>query len=331
MRLWTIQPRAVWQQIEADGFADVDPLTDPGWYADSTPPEYLWLVRQLKSRIAGYCGRLPWWCYCEKPDLRLYRHTRPAGSREVRLELEIDDASAAAFPGWAWNEVYCQHYVALTKREEQNWKRRLRRHVPDEDTWPLPQPWLGELERSWLRIFDPRLPARRRRWTGRIAVIERLNRDDIRRVTHFVGTNTKWDSLDLEAGTSLPTLRSLAERLGWMDLMPHHRRVYHSGTTTWYEAREDDDCWLQFNQHPAGQSEFFAGAVYAMRHGIHTGWHRFELPSNPMAIKRTAKKLDQWLARRWFASETGRRAFLAAHPECGHWELGDDWPHWPTA
>src|SRR5262245_44478711 len=84
MRLWTVQPLAVWERLEANcrGIADPFRANPDGW----AHPRYSWLAWQLRARITGSRGHLPWWAYCAPPDLRWVRHSRPAGSREVRIE-----------------------------------------------------------------------------------------------------------------------------------------------------------------------------------------------------------------------------------------------------
>jgi hypothetical protein len=111
---------------------------------------------------------------------------------QVRLELEIADESFLRFPCWAWNRVFCQDYLARTRKEYDDWTRAMRRAVPDEDTWPPPEPWRSQLEASWQRLFDPNLPALDwdKSWGwSRIAcaegVFESLRLDDVRRATIF--------------------------------------------------------------------------------------------------------------------------------------------------
>jgi hypothetical protein len=73
----------------------------------------------------------------------------------------------------------------------------MRQAAPDEDEWPLPEPWKTQLEASWLRLFDPMLPSHP--WDdeafgqsgSREAVLGVLRLEDVRQVTHFVGCS-KW-------------------------------------------------------------------------------------------------------------------------------------------
>ena len=190
MRLWTVQPIAVWERLRAEGQVFVNPahLGPDGW----VHPRYSWLAGQLRFRIADARGGLPWWAYCERPDLRWVRHSRPRGSREVRIEFEPPAGAFVAFPCWAWHEVFAGRYLALSGPEYRHWKSRLRRAGVSEEDDPLPEPFQTELEVSWLRLFRSDLPARSWRrgdWPrGREAVVEVLEQAWVRGVTEFVGT-----------------------------------------------------------------------------------------------------------------------------------------------
>jgi hypothetical protein len=191
-RIWTIQPAQVWERLRNKRSLYVQ--EDVKKYRGYIPPAYRWLQFQLFSRLPAYSGQLPWWAYCEKPDLRCHRHLRPKGAMEVRLELDVADESFLRFPCWAWNRVFCQDYLAATREEYEDWTKALRRAVPDEDTWPLPELWRSRLEASWQRLFDPTLPVlnwdETNSWSRTASiegVFEVLRLDDVRRVTRFKG------------------------------------------------------------------------------------------------------------------------------------------------
>lgn len=160
MRLWTVQPSEIWTRLQSEGLVYVDPfrINPEGWIH----PPYEWLACQLRERIADSSGRLPWFAYCERPDLRWVRHSRPLGSQEVLIEFEPPDDALIAFPCWAWNDVFCEQYLAFTRTESLNWARRLKIdtgiNFSDRDG-ELPEPWQSELQASWLRLFSPDLPA----------------------------------------------------------------------------------------------------------------------------------------------------------------------------
>ena len=89
------------------------------------------------------------------------------------------------------------------------------------------------------------------------------------------------------------------------------QHAYDGGSIiTWY-ATSDTKFFLQINEHPAGQLETYAAAVYADRYGICTGWHTFTLANGD-----SAGLLMPWLQRRLFKDRAWRRAFCVRHPEC---------------
>ncbi len=155
MPVWTIQPQTVWEDLKRGAELQVEETLLPFGHV---PEAYRWLVRALRRRLAHWPEALPWWVYCEKPDLRAMRHFRPLGSEEVRLELEPESGTVVTFPVWAWNTVYGGNYLTSTRDEYDAWMSAMRRQVEREDTWPLPSPWKEELEASWERLFDPNLP-----------------------------------------------------------------------------------------------------------------------------------------------------------------------------
>ena len=109
MRLWTIQPEEVWRTLQVREVLYADEV-----FAYEDPPEsYVWLVRQLRRRIGCYKAHFPWWFYCSKPDIRRQRHRFGAGQVWVRLECDVPSEEVVTMPCWAWNEVYCQQYLAL--------------------------------------------------------------------------------------------------------------------------------------------------------------------------------------------------------------------------
>lgn len=193
IRIWTVQPAEVWAQLSREGVCWVDPERAAG---AAEVPAYRWLQAQLKRRIKGYQAEFPWWGYCEKPDLRWVRHRRPAGQWDVRIELELSVDAACVFPSWAWHTVYCQKFLTGNQAEYAAWESALRTAVPDEDAWPLPSPWMEELEASWESLFSPDLPSSA--WdpdcsvgSGREGVFACLRLEEVRGVTPCVGSRAR--------------------------------------------------------------------------------------------------------------------------------------------
>jgi hypothetical protein len=64
LRLWSIQPLAVWDRLQTEGELYVDPA-HPEFLPDA--PEwrssYDWLCEQMAARTEGYAGHYPWWAW----------------------------------------------------------------------------------------------------------------------------------------------------------------------------------------------------------------------------------------------------------------------------
>jgi hypothetical protein len=223
LRVWTIQPWAVWEQIAAQGAVTVDPP-----YTANLHHCYDWLQEQLIRHLPGYAGHYPWWAYCTRPDLRRVRHGQPCRERCALLELDLPRACVLTFPFWAWDLIFRGQFLSPSRRESEAWHRRLREAIPDEDKGILSEPWLTELEASWEQLFDPGLPDRG--WSldreppvsEREAVFEVLRRNHIRKLIPFRGTSKTatpremiWEGADIErirgrAGGRVPRRSGLA-------------------------------------------------------------------------------------------------------------------------
>lgn len=231
MHLWTIQPAHVWNLLQNRALLYVD---NSQKYRGFIPPAYRWLQSQLIRRLPGYCGHLPWWAYCHRPDLRRHRHLRPKGVTEVRLELEISEERVLRFPGWAWHRVFCADYLATTREEYDDWISELRKAVPNEETWPLPEPWRLRLEASWERLFSAELPLldwdESSPWSRTVyleAVFEQLRLKDVRNVTFFKGTFTCGQCEDLSRQCSgRPPCRPAPGQLGQERHCRHEREPW---------------------------------------------------------------------------------------------------------
>ena len=148
--LWTIQPVSVWVQVEREGKARVDRRFTT--YSSESIWQYDWLASQLARRIDGYSAGYPWWAYCKKPDLRSHRHNQTG--EQVRIGFR-PSVGWIRFPIWMWDTIYSGRYLARSYDEFVEWTQEVQAAVPDEETWPLPEPWRDRLEKSWERLFEP--------------------------------------------------------------------------------------------------------------------------------------------------------------------------------
>lgn len=124
-------------------------------------------------------------------------------------------------------------------------------------------------------------------------------------------------------------LRKFVRLLGWRT--PLRRYEHRIGADAppvnlrgrvirWYETGVSNggklDCFLTINEAPQGPTLTYAGAVYAIRYRLCTGWHGFRLFATDVDLETEATRLAPWLAHEWFATLEKRRAFRQAHPEC---------------
>jgi hypothetical protein len=173
VKLWTVQGRLVLEALQRQGRVYVDLR-----YAGSPDPPraYRWLADQLIGRIQGYEGRLPWWLHTRFPAWTLADPPGRADRDEVLLELEIAREKVAILRQWAWSRLIDGRYLALSPSEEKRWRRDCRRAGVtsehggswlDPDPPPMPGPLEARLQKSFENLFDPRLPARAWRRSGR--------------------------------------------------------------------------------------------------------------------------------------------------------------------
>ncbi|HUG71253.1 MAG TPA: hypothetical protein VMM76_26115 [Pirellulaceae bacterium] len=122
----------------------------------------------------------------------------------------------------------------------------------------------------------------------------------------------------------LSHLSAFAELLGWHDLVPHHHDADGSDVV-WYTCGTNEgvetDFFLQINESPSGKTNDFVGAVYALKHNLWTGWHRFPCPDTDATLRDAIARIDDWLNRKWFTDDQLRLRFSHQHPEC----MGFDW------
>jgi hypothetical protein len=204
VRLWTVQPIEVYRAIQKEGFARVEPVKLPSpWWVGSS---YRWLIWQMGSRLSipdeeSQRGIFPWFAYCERPDLRLVRHSQVG--EQVLIGFCPPADRFLSFPCWAWGEIFCGFFLAFTRQEYRAWEAKFKLchacRYRDWDSPILPRPFQTELESSWARLFDPDIPKRswrRGETSHREAVVDILLEDWIQKVTPFWGRNALLNQVD---------------------------------------------------------------------------------------------------------------------------------------
>jgi hypothetical protein len=75
-----------------------------------------------------------------------------------------------------------------------------------------------------------------------------------------------------------------------------------------------DDVALHMIENPP-----WYASVFALRYRICTGWHKFHPYVDAQKLGREARRLDNFLNRRWFTTIEKRREFRLLHPECAEY------------
>jgi hypothetical protein len=195
IRLWTVQPKLVWESLLKRGELYVD-LTQIETPIEAAP--YAWaydyMREQMAQRLPNYQGHYPWWAWFDpKPDLRraVFRRYAPPGTRAVRLKLAIPAERVLLSNYQAW---FCvlnrwQLWLGDEEAEPPEFESVAARQQAEADraaepVWPLSAPWQFRIVPSWERMFD--LEATRSGWGSEVqATFERLELADVVAVTEF--------------------------------------------------------------------------------------------------------------------------------------------------
>src|ERR1700676_4628185 len=86
---------------------------------------------------------------------------------------------------------------------------------------------------------------------------------------------------------------------------------------TWLDSGDFDEVLLQVNRVP-----HWCAAVCAIRYRIFSGWHPFHVAIKKEDGEAESHRVKDYLARKWFDSRAGRRAYRVRHPECAGWSWG---------
>jgi hypothetical protein len=168
IRLWTVQPAAVWEALKQQGRL----------YVDRRNPEFLenvagylhayeWMQEQMSYRIPSYKWHLPWWAYPDPIDLRRFRwHAGSPGRKLVRLELLVSREEVLVSSLGLWDRVLAYDLVPRSRGpgeaeiELSKWYEDLGQNgIANQSGFgkchdPYPEPWNSRLRGSWGHIFD---------------------------------------------------------------------------------------------------------------------------------------------------------------------------------
>lgn len=172
--LWTIQSEAAWCTAQQHGILQADGRRVWRHFR----PSYHWMMDQMRKRIPKYTGRFPLWAWEHKVDLRS-THLLPTGSRGVRIQFEVSERHILRSNFEHWHAVLNNSFLCLSEDEWDQWAQA---GYPQEDA-----------QRSWERIFDPKLThteiktSKHTKHSNIVQVVlERIPLEQVRHVQHFV-------------------------------------------------------------------------------------------------------------------------------------------------
>lgn len=174
MRLYTVQPRLIYDTLCHTGIFLSEPWKDPEWLCTDAPAirlAYDWLCDEMVERGMRRPGTdvYPIWAWYQyigenkpKPDLRhsAFKNSAP-GARQVLLTLDLADDDVLLHDYEAWHYPLNYFHLAAQRVSDQFERKCKAAGHPLYDVVPLRDNVLhAEVQRSWRRIFD--LPACRR-------------------------------------------------------------------------------------------------------------------------------------------------------------------------
>lgn len=195
MRLWTIQPEALFEQLKVENVVYCDPSKSEFLVECDFNKAYNWLAEQMKWRIGNPPDgvKYPIWAWHtlnwrhQKPDLRRieFRHH---DEEQVCIELEIPDEDVLLSDEETWHIVLNDGYYGGSTNEsdfkiEHAWLKSLR---PEEQK--------RVKENSWEKIFAVFSPVDTE-WDRRGMFIQatfwELRLNQVISVRHFKGRKSK--------------------------------------------------------------------------------------------------------------------------------------------
>ena len=186
MRLWTIQPVEIYEQIKRDGRYTFD--YEKSDNARDFAKQYKWLEHEMFAR--GIEKSHPddslvwaWYIYGgrrHKPDLRHSAYDA-RGTKSVCMEIEIPDSQVLLSDFGSWHYVLNNWYLGNSENESE-WEK--------EQEWLdslLPGERQKQIESSWQKVFDIAPYTSNWRSNGQYvqATFYNLFLDDIKKVQHF--------------------------------------------------------------------------------------------------------------------------------------------------
>lgn len=191
MRLWTIQPIEVYNQLVRDGYFICDKRKSPNINdagSEQFIRAYKWLIHQMDIRGIYHpnSAEYPIWAWHtrdwkhKKPDLRESCYDK-RGTKSVCIELEIPDNQVLLSDFDEWHYVLNNWYNDASKSEEE-WEK-----MQEHFNKLSPREKQIAIEKSWQRIFN--ITPFHNEWHSRGKYIQatfwQIKIENVRRVQKF--------------------------------------------------------------------------------------------------------------------------------------------------
>ena len=198
MRLWTIQPRSLYEKLKIEKILHCEPLKSEFITEWGFVPAYDWLAEQMTKRIGAPPDNVnyPFWAWYmldgenHKPDLRR-REFRNYYGEMVCIELEIPDEDVLLSDEVMWHIVLNNGYYGNSSDEAEYEK---------DKKWfdSLSAQKQNEIKRkSWEKIFEVYPPVEND-WESRGFYVQatfwELKFSQVKSVRYFMGKLKKLNS-----------------------------------------------------------------------------------------------------------------------------------------
>jgi len=151
LRLWTLQPVALWEKAQRTSWLRCDGRRVERGYR----VPYAWLRKQMLAAIPGYSGRTPVWAWqAPKPDLRKhpYRHYVRGMGKCVSIEFVAAPRSVLLSDYQSWEALIMGDFVSTCAKEAEAFDDEY--FAADLGDPVVHANFQRRIRESWPRVFD---------------------------------------------------------------------------------------------------------------------------------------------------------------------------------
>ena len=190
MRLWTIQPVSVLNELNEKGYFICAPEKAGNISDGSFTPAYKWMVSEMEKKVGARPSEVsyPVWAWHttdwkhKKPDLRRNYYAKK-GETCVCLEIEVPDEEVVLSDFNCWHDILSMRYSDNSMNEEE-WEKEMEWF----EKLPASEKEV-EMRKSWNKIFD--IAPFKNDWTERGRFVQAtfwiLHLSYVRKVQFFKG------------------------------------------------------------------------------------------------------------------------------------------------